>query len=47
MVVELSEKEMDFLKKLLKAVNLPGVDMARRAVSIAQKIGMQDDPDGD
>ena len=46
-VVELTDKEVEFLTKMLRGVTLPGVDVARHAVSLAAKIGMKaDDPDG-
>ena len=44
--VQFTEKEVEFLGKLLKAVTLPGVEIARTAVSVADKLGFKDDPDG-
>ena len=46
MVIELTDREVEFLGKLLNAVNLTGVNTARSAVSLANKIGLPHDPDG-
>ena len=46
MTVTLTDDEVEFLKRLLKAVNLPGVDVAHTAVGLADKLEAGGDTSG-